>query len=798
MKLNLSMISLQGKETKLSSKHYLLFLIIGILGAIVIGMLYFEDHEEPAVCGEDCHEANYQCYNNPQENSVMAAHLENDVTCWDCHSGEEIKDKSEDPHGEITVGNCLADCHEDVDWLIEAPQTSLGEEDQTRLIWHPHTDNGTNVDELKTLESCMSCHDPRANTSGFGAETCMLCHDITLEEMERHGENTCSFSSCHQEGPELRVDKTGHIEVEGHCNKCHNDLHPQEALVSYNIEFENNTFSVNTSFCGSCHEGAIMALNDTGGPHEGEPCHQCHQEHDKIQDCTTCHTENDVPHTLGELYDECSSCHVEGGHDPNNIEFFTYPSQTLSENFCSSSSCHAADVYEVVNGELDGRLHGQEDYSEDCLSCHQTHSKEVPCFSCHDVKKEPEHRISVPYDNCTRCHIDGHDNENITFINFDDMELDKSFCEECHEGASQEIMDGSPGHSPLACHKCHEDARGDAVDCAACHSTNGMANPTGHLTETPFNECGQCHDSGHNPRQISYFNVSFESNDFCATCHTDEPMNQYTIFYTYGGQHKQELITCTPFCHTDHSAEITCTTVQCHWDTLYPVLHSPYQPSQCVKCHNSAHDPNNAAPQPGRALSQRDYMSNYYIFSKIRLKESFAWNPRGNHEQGVSCSQCHNSPEEARYTNSSLSVIKSTGTDCSQGCHGWIDPNNAGDPFLLINASVSRHNTDIFNNASRGGCAGYCHQMDPEQPDVNGTGHGIIANCLNSKCHGDGFEGSNQTHMDHREGLEDAGLDCFMLCHTDDTDHSDCYGCHNQAAKNGTIPTSASRAPAPK
>ena len=784
------MASPQGR-TKLSGKHYLIFLIIGIIVAIAIGMLYLEDQEEPAVCGEDCHEENYQGYNNPENNSFMTAHLDNDVTCWDCHSGEDIKDKSEDLHGEVTVENCLADCHEDVDWLMEAPQDSMDDENPTRSIWHPFTDEGTNVNELKTLESCLNCHDPRANSFGLEAETCMLCHHITQEEMEKHGEDTCSYSSCHQDTPEMRVNKTGHIAVDGHCSRCHNDLHPQEALVAYSIDFDSVTFIANTSFCGTCHEVAVMELNETGGSHEDETCTECHLEHDNVADCTTCHAENDIPHTVGEFYGECSSCHIEGGHNPTMIEFSLFPSQTLSENFCSSTSCHAIDVYEEIDSELGGKLHGKEDFTEDCLSCHQTHSDDVLCFSCHDVKKEPEHDISVPYDNCSRCHSDGHDNENITFINFDEMELDRLFCEECHEGTSQELVDGSLGHSTLACQKCHENARGDAVDCTSCHSTMGMANPPGHSTEAPFDECGQCHDSGHNPRQISLFNVSFTNNDFCASCHTDEPLNQYTIFSIYGGLHEQQFVTCTLSCHTGHEKEITCTVAQCHRDTLYPAQHSSYSSKQCLKCHNSAHDPNNAAPQQGSSLSQRDYMSNYYIFSDFKLYLSFSWNPRGNHELGESCIQCHNSPVETVYPNSSLPVINSTGTDCAQGCHDWIDSDNAGDPFLLINASATKHNTEIFNNASRGGCAGYCHQADPQQPIVNGTGHGAIANCLDAKCHGHEFEGTNQTHMDHREGLEDAGLDCFSLCHTDDTDHSDCYGCHTQHAKDGTVPTSA-------
>ena len=54
----------------------------------------------------------------------------------------------------------------------------------------------------------------------------------------------------------------------------------------------------------------------------------------------------------------------------------------------------------MIGNELGGKLHGEEDFDEDCIQCHTTHSDEVLCFSCHDKEKEPDHDILEHFDDC--------------------------------------------------------------------------------------------------------------------------------------------------------------------------------------------------------------------------------------------------------------------------------------------------------------------------------------------------------------------------------------------------------------
>jgi hypothetical protein len=146
------------KKIRFSRFRVISLILIGIAVVIIISLLYLGqngDETTPSVCGEDCHEDNYLGYNDPQVNSFMEAHLETNVECWYCHIGEDVKDKSNEPHGEITPTRCMAGCHVAFDWKLEDAQ---GEE-----FWHPHTENGTNLDILENVDSCINCHDARTN-----------------------------------------------------------------------------------------------------------------------------------------------------------------------------------------------------------------------------------------------------------------------------------------------------------------------------------------------------------------------------------------------------------------------------------------------------------------------------------------------------------------------------------------------------------------------------------------------------------------------------------------------------------
>ena len=181
---------------------FLLLIVIGVL-IFAVGA-FMEFHETPEFCGEYCHlmEPIYEAYHSPGNNTFMAAHYDEHITCLDCHTGPGIMGQVDtfigapkelyslvtssydydNLHGHVPAENCLKGCHEDMDWKIE---TIHG------LEWHPYIENGTDFTELEEFESCDGCHDARWNGIGSTAESCGVCHGLSLGELEAHGQQTC-------------------------------------------------------------------------------------------------------------------------------------------------------------------------------------------------------------------------------------------------------------------------------------------------------------------------------------------------------------------------------------------------------------------------------------------------------------------------------------------------------------------------------------------------------------------------------------------------------------------------------
>jgi hypothetical protein len=223
----------------------------------------------------------------------------------------------------------------------------------------------------------------------------------------------------------------------------------------------------------------------------------------------------------------------------------------------------------------------------------------------------------------------------------------------------------------------------------------------------------------------------------------------------------------------------------CHSE--FPDKHAgPYAYDDCLSCHDSAHDPANRAYSPGYNLSQRDYMSQYFVLADDLTRNNFRWTPRGNHEEYNNCSLCHLNAESVNYTTAAENLMNVNGTDCSTSCHSWIDPQTTSAPITLLTSTpnpFSKH-SDIFNNATTGGCAGLCHQGNPTNPVFDGSGHGTVTNCLSFACHGNaqGFQGTGGTlHTNHGDYLAYVGLECFQACHRlqkGEPIDGGCYDCH--------------------
>ncbi len=814
-------------KTRITGVLLIFLAFVGVAAVIFTVGHFLEWHETNEFCRElGCHamDGPYESYTTPKNNTMMERHLEEDVPCAQCHSGPGfvglgtsfLPVPSEMLHqyllgydendlgGHVPAENCIKGCHEEagVDWKFEAPMpmgegynVSLdGELDwETRYIFHPLTENGTDLHKLEKLETCLECHDARDNSFGLAAEACQICHDIEEEEMEAHGESTCAMASCHRDkdGNPVQPKLTGHNTVIDHCMECHSRDHPDDAFVPYTVtNSEGNSLIVNSSFCDDCHHETYEEFRAIGSIHyEENDCTQCHERHKTRPDCLKCHdTDEDYPvdHSVAPPFDDCSSCHVEGGHNPEEVTFQAQDSGSVSRDFCNG--CHQTDIYDKIE---DDKLHTQEDFTEDCLACHEVHEAEVDCSECHidgGLAVEPEHATSQPFDDCISCHTEGHIPSSLNFSFFENtyqVTISEDFCVECHQDEKTELTNEGLGHATRVCAECHESHEKEDVDCFSCHSVDGPGNSPTHDVTNPYDDCTKCHENGHSPKTIT-FGVSIQT-AFCAdvSCHGG-PGEPADIFEN--GEHANLPGDCK-WCHDSHEVGDKCSeTAGCHAGTQ-PGHDPSFAYDDCINCHKSAHDPSSQAPRPGAGLSQRDYMTDYWQTDPLSTVKIFEWIERGNHFQTEDCAQCHPDAQSVLYPAAAQGIMNVSGADCGSGCHDWIDPVTTGNPFtrLTDNSTEFSKHIDLFFNTTRGGCAGTCHQVDPTAPVYDGSDHGTITSCLDQACHDDSdFNPSGgYLHTEHGGMLNMGSLDfqCGDLCHRGSGVNKElidggCYDCH--------------------
>jgi hypothetical protein len=829
-------------KARITGVLLIMLAFIGVGAVIFVVGHTLEWHETNEMCGELCHamEAPYKAVTQPKNNSMIQTHFEEDIGCAQCHSGpgfiglgksflpvpeEGLREfligyDKDDLGGHVPAENCIKGCHQEagVDWKFEAPmpQGQGYNEINGKIAWvkreiyHPMTQNGTTLKELEKLETCLTCHDARDNSFGFTKEACSECHEVDEDDLKAHAIRTYQGEGGVE--PPTPKKLTGHNTVEDNCMVCHNRDHPDDALVPYDNPIKNSLgrfIEVNASFCTDCHEDTYNEFATINSKHfEENDCTECHLEHKTRPDCLSCHDTTsgiEPEHVITAPFDDCTSCHEQGGHNPMEVTFQAQDSGPTSRDFCNS--CHQEDVYDKIE---DNKLHALQEFTEDCLSCHETHEIDIECTSCHveggfgGLAEPPEHLTTQPFDECTSCHTDGHKPERNDFTFFQDtfnVSIDDEFCGECHGDNQIELATFGLGHAPEECTTCHETHEKEDVDCLSCHTDQGPAPEPLHLTQIPYDDCTSCHESGHAPKNIT-FQSSFVNNDFCAdvSCHGG-PDGTATIFQSSGENHEVLYDECTD-CHSAHEVGKTCTDSSCHSSSPATPTHDPGLTfDECLDCHQSTHNPLNRAPQPGYNLSQRDFMRNYLIFNQSDRIRSYNWISRGNHSEDDTCSECHSTYDDPLYPASAQALMNVTGADCSASCHEWIDPITTSKPFTLLNQSSNpfpKH-MEIFMNATSGGCAGTCHQSNPSSPVYDGTGHGTITACLDSGCHGPEFPGS--IHDEHEEMVTIdpypalTGINCGDACHTFDAVREPveggCYDCHKSGHDPVIMTTSA-------
>ena len=167
----------------------LLFFVIGAVFVIGAGAVEFVD--SPYFCGEVCHpmEPYYQSYENPGNNTMMATHETDEVTCANCHDGPMITGKvyaltvtSSKELFITATGNYDEDHlggHVPNDRCTKCHDGSVAHEpgNVTSAIYLPvNPHNGTG--------NCAECHDPHMIGESLTEEACSVCHGTEIPDFE--------------------------------------------------------------------------------------------------------------------------------------------------------------------------------------------------------------------------------------------------------------------------------------------------------------------------------------------------------------------------------------------------------------------------------------------------------------------------------------------------------------------------------------------------------------------------------------------------------------------------------------
>jgi len=368
---------------------------------------------------------------------------------------------------------------------------------------------------------------------------------------------------------------TAHVELEGimNCTECH--------ILGGGVSNEK---------CLDCHQELKIRINQNKGYHSSSEvsnndCASCHSDHHGREFEMIRINEEDFNHQLTgyELTGQhqridCRQCHtpdliVDSGLKKNKSTFLGLETDCIS--------CHE-DIH-------------QKTLSQDCASCHTTEAfsppanfnhnnadfalvgqhRNVACIECHRMEtrngKDFQRFTNIPFENCTSCHQDVHDNK------FGQN------CTECHSEQSFRVA----GYSKNFDHNMtgfRLTGRHRFVDCKQCHKVN-FTNPL------PHNRCASCHTDYHK-REFAVNRVSPD----CSECHTINNFrgSSYTIEKHNEGNFQLEgahLATPCFACHKQTTRwsfrNIGERCVDCHKDVHVGYINEKYYPNQsCEACHD--------------------------------------------------------------------------------------------------------------------------------------------------------------------------------------------------------------------
>jgi hypothetical protein len=441
----------------------------------------------------------------------------------------------------------------------------------------------------------------------------------------------CSLGSFAQISPGELTKAHASLEGVSNCTKCHTigkkvssqkclDCHKEikaEQVTHHGFHASAEVTSKECAFCHKEHHGAMASMtrfdqkkfdhSKTGftlkGVHARKECRDCHKA-----EFITDPKYKKNPNTFMGLNSKCTTCH------------FDYHQGKMQAN---CATCHGFESFKKPH--ITGFDHNKTKYP--LLGKHQT----VSCAACHKTEmlngKKIQRFTSIPFENCTPCHKDAHENK---------------FGQDCKRCHSEESWHSIKSISTFDHDKTAFKLVGkhQQVDCKKCHKTQFMTDPVKH------DRCSDCHTDYHKG-EFAHNGVSPDCNE----CHTNNSFEETKFSIERHNKLKFKL-------EGAHMATpcMACHKKQDHWTFKQT-------PTRCVDCHANVHK----GFIDDKFMANNDCSACHSVrnWTAVKFDHNRTKFPLDGAHARITCAACH-------YAKNAMGVkeqkFNTLSTDC-QSCH---------------------------------------------------------------------------------------------------------------------------------
>lgn len=234
-----------------------------------------------------------------QESSFLMRHMNQSITCIDCHSDNGTR-------GYVNARKELIDII-----LLEKSAPLL------KIIIH---NESYNISFIHLKANCIKCHSSVGNKyfNHTNLTNCDKCHSSNgtnefpvtglLQKMGTGGHRNQTCEDCHSidfKIPKCTDCHKPHKENadwgNNVCLDCHNSPH---------IPVRNGSFNtgIPKEDCSVCHEDPYIELTSYNSKHnEFNSCVNCHPTHKEKKKCFNCHVDGHLSHPFAQ--NNCNACH---------------------------------------------------------------------------------------------------------------------------------------------------------------------------------------------------------------------------------------------------------------------------------------------------------------------------------------------------------------------------------------------------------------------------------------------------------------------------------------------------------